>query len=236
VRGPLPPGLPAAVLFDWDNTLVDTLPVIQAALAETFRTYGRTSWTLEEVKRNVRLSARDAFPLLFGDQAQEAQRVFYDAFRARHLDALTAMPQAADLLEFLAGWAVPMAVVSNKGGPLLRKEVSHLGWERFFGSVVGAGDAARDKPAGDPALLALEQLGLSPGRGVWFVGDTDVDLACAHAAGLSAVLLRGTPPQTGEFATEPPDAHFTEAQAFRTAVEDRSGAVREPLPGHNVRA
>src|SRR5690606_3190282 len=55
---------PRAILFDWDNTLVDTWGVLHRALAATFEAFGRRPWTLEETKRNVRASARDAFPEL----------------------------------------------------------------------------------------------------------------------------------------------------------------------------
>ena len=62
-----------------------------------------------------------------------------------------------------AGW--PQGVVSNKAGAFLRREVTYLGWNRFFGPVVGAGDAVADKPAPAPLLLALQQDG-TPRRSV----------------------------------------------------------------------
>jgi len=71
---------PEAIIFDWDNTLVDTWPVIHAALAETFAHFGREPWSLDFVRRNVRRSLRDAFPTLFGDDFADATAIFYAAF------------------------------------------------------------------------------------------------------------------------------------------------------------
>ena len=51
--------LPKAVIFDWDNTLVDSWPVIHHALNETLEAYGKPLWTLEETKDRVRHSMRD---------------------------------------------------------------------------------------------------------------------------------------------------------------------------------
>ena len=81
-----------------------------------------------------------------------------------------------------------MGVVSNKQAVTLRQEVPQLGWDKYFGVAIGATDAAHDKPHADPALLALERLGITPGADVWFVGDTTADLGCAQNAGLSAIF------------------------------------------------
>jgi phosphoglycolate phosphatase len=80
-------------------------------------------------------------------------------------------------------------VVSNKDGPFVRREVIHLRWEGFFGAVVGAGDAGADKPDPAPIWYALAAIGVRPGPGVWYVGDTALDMRAARAAGCCAVLL-----------------------------------------------
>ena len=77
----------------------------------------------------------------------------------------------------------------------MRRRREHLGWDRYFGRMVGAGDAARDKPADDPVALALDGSGIRPGDDVWFVGDTDIDIDCAHNAGCIPVLLGAADPQ-----------------------------------------
>ena len=67
---------PKALIFDWDNTLVDTWPVIHAALFETFTAMGQTPWTLAETRLRVRLSMRESFPILFGDRWTAAREIF----------------------------------------------------------------------------------------------------------------------------------------------------------------
>ncbi len=57
---------PKAVIFDWDNTLVDTWPLIQAAIDATMRATGREEWGLEKVRNNVHKSMRESFPKIFG--------------------------------------------------------------------------------------------------------------------------------------------------------------------------
>jgi phosphoglycolate phosphatase len=86
-----------------------------------------------------------------------------------------------------------MGVVSNKMGSYLRREVEALGWNGYFGRVVGAQDAASDKPHPACVGLALAASGLAPGGAIWLVGDTAVDMECAHAAGCTPVLVGETP-------------------------------------------
>jgi phosphoglycolate phosphatase len=187
----LPSGLPRprAVLFDWDNTLVDTWITIGEALNATFAAFDMPLWSPDEVKRRVRGSVRDAFPATFGAEWERARDIFYATYRARHLETLTARPDAGAMLAELKARGLYLGIVSNKQGNFLRQEAAHLGWTAHFGGIVGAMDAPRDKPAVDPVDLALAPAGLRRSVEVWFVGDADIDLECAHNAGCTPVLL-----------------------------------------------
>ncbi len=212
---PVPESIaPRALIFDWDNTLVDSWPCIHVALTETFGAMGHTPWTYEETRARVGLSMRDAFPTLFKERWEEARDIFYAAFRARHLEMLTALDGAEAMLQGLRERGLYLAVVSNKTGAFLRTEVEALGWGGYFGAVVGAGDAPRDKPAPDPVHMALEPSGLAAGPEVWFVGDTGVDLECALATGCRPVLVRPEAPAPGEFTEAPPAAYAKDCLDF----------------------
>jgi phosphoglycolate phosphatase len=205
---------PLAILFDWDNTLVDTWPVIHAALNATLGHMGHPEWTLDETRARVRLSMRDSFPKLFGDRWEEARDVFYASFEAAHLRALVEAPGAGDLLRGLRRLGIPSSIVSNKQGRFLRAEAAHLGWTEHFHALVGAGDAARDKPAPDPVTLALSGLEIVPGPESWFVGDSDVDMRIAHATGLLPVLIAPEHAVGSEFDEHPPSLRFDNLTAL----------------------
>ena len=179
---------PHAIIFDWDNTLVDTWPVIHHAMVQTFNDMGHVPWTLDETRERVRRSMRDAFPELFGDRWEEAGRKYQQYYLASHLSALSPLPQALDVLKTIKAAGIHCVVVSNKKGPTLRKEVANIGWSEYFNTIVGADDAAHDKPHKDPVLLAFDKTGIEPSPNVWFVGDSDVDLECALNTGCTAIL------------------------------------------------
>lgn len=204
-----PPPLtrPRALVFDWDNTLIDSWASIHDAQNHTFAHFGMKPWTLEETRQRVRGSMRDTYPALFGNRWREAGDVFYARFSAMHMETLTPLPGAGELLAELADAGVYLAVVSNKQGDYLRREAEHLGWARYFAKIVGAFDAAQDKPSVEPVDLALSVGPINRGREVWFAGDADIDMECANNADCIAVLLREQAPAENEFLEHPPAIH-----------------------------
>jgi phosphoglycolate phosphatase len=211
---------PRAMLLDWDNTLIDSWGAICDAQNYTLSYFGLKPWTLEEVRTRVRGSMRDTFPAMFGERWREAGEVFYARFTEHHLETLRPLPGAEEMLRALHDRGVYLGVVSNKKGDYLRAEAARLGWEAYFGSSVGAFDAANDKPSADPVLLALAGSGIAPGGWVWFAGDTDIDLECAGNAGCLPVLVRDAPPGPGEFARHPPALHVADCIALLNVVRN----------------
>jgi phosphoglycolate phosphatase len=177
---------PEAVLWDWDNTLVDAWGGVQAALNATFAAFGLPEWSRAEVLARVRGPLHESFPKLFGSGWRLAAETFRAQHSAMQLDHLVALPGVAAALDAFDG---PMAVVSNKEGLPLRREVAHLGWAARFAVVVGADDAAAAKPDPAPIRHALARMGVKPGPTVWSIGDTGVDMLAARAAGVCAVML-----------------------------------------------
>ncbi|TAN45865.1 MAG: HAD family hydrolase [Rhodospirillales bacterium] len=190
---------PQALIFDWDNTLVDSWACILDSLNVALDAMGHAPWTLDEMHVRVALSLRDHFPVLFGERWEEARDIFYGAFRQNHLERLKPIEGMDGMLASLHAKGFKMSVVSNKNGEFLRAEAERLGWSDYFHRLVGATDAPRDKPAPEPVHLALEGTGIAPGPWVWFVGDAAVDMECALAANCVPVLLRPLAPRQGEF-------------------------------------
>ena len=131
------PAAPRAIVFDWDNTLVDTWQQLHLAINHTLEAMGHPAWSFEQTKRQVRASARESFPRLFGERTGQAMEIFHGAFEADHLSRLSASPGADAALRELTAAGKLLAVVSNKSGGILRREAAHLGWTALFHRLVG---------------------------------------------------------------------------------------------------
>lgn len=180
---------PKAVIFDWDNTLVDTWPLIQTAIDETMKQMGKEPWGLKKVRDNVHKSMRESFPEIFGDEWQKAGEIYKQTYRSLHLEKLYLLPGALDLINKLEELKITQFVVSNKMGPTLRQEAEKIGLDKKFFALVGAGDSKADKPSHLPVEMALigSDLELKKDE-IWFVGDTIADIECAYNSGCTPVV------------------------------------------------
>jgi phosphoglycolate phosphatase len=222
VRGP---PWPRAVLLDWDNTLVENWRSIQGALNAALDSYGRPPLTLDEVMFQGRHSAREIFPRLFGADAKAARARFEAHFSLNHLAGLRMMPGAAGLLESLRVADVPLVVVSNKDPLFLGREIAHMNWQGYFAAVVGAQEAAADKPDPAPLLLGLSRIGQGPGPDVWMVGDTDIDMKAAVAAGCTPILVGPGPDDASLLAEATPALRCHNCDALQGFVQQRRDTI-----------
>lgn len=189
---------PKAIIFDWDNTLVDSFPVVYDAAVTAYKTFGVTPPTYEELLSCQGFSLRDSFPQIFGDKWEDARQAYLDAFEAMHLKRMKPMPDAFQMLKYAADKVDCLCVVSNKTGRILRDEADFLNWTPFFYSIVGSFDAPADKPAPDAAMFALKGTDIIDENGkltapVWFVGDGAVDMQCARNVGACGVYVSEKP-------------------------------------------
>lgn len=208
---------PVALVFDWDNTLVDAWPGIAGALNAALAAFGQRPWSLAEVRARVRRSLRDSFPELFGETWERARDVFYEALERSHLQHVTPLPGAAGTLARARELGLALAVVSNKTGRYLRREAEALGWSTHFAALVGAGDAEADKPDPAPMRRALTALGVAAGPQVWYVGDTALDMQAARNAGLLPVLI-GDAAHDGGPARARPALHLPDHAALQARL------------------
>jgi phosphoglycolate phosphatase len=209
-----PTRLPKAILFDWDNTLVDTWSVCFDSFNIALQAIGRSPITPQEFWNQPHLSARDSHHH-FGDQVEKWESTFYEAINKRHLEELVAFEGAESLLKNLKERDLYVGIVSNKTGTLLRKEVAHLGWQDHFHAVIGSRDAEQDKPSHLPVLAALKPSMLCPtSHDVWFIGDSIVDVQCARASGCIPLVVGD-----GNASLEEDVIHVKDCQGIITLIE-----------------
>ena len=77
--------LPTAIIFDWDDTLVDNWESINSALNTTLKAMGKKSFSLSKTRNRVRKSMRESFPILFGKRWKEASDLFLNEMKKDHL-------------------------------------------------------------------------------------------------------------------------------------------------------
>ena len=123
---------PKMILFDWDNTLMDTTPVLFKAFCAMRKYYNLPEYSMEEYQARTGLSLRETFPDLFGQRWEEAKQVYLQAYQENHLSLLTPFDKAYELITYAYEKIGKLGVVSNKTNFILQEEIDHLGWGGFF--------------------------------------------------------------------------------------------------------
>lgn len=136
------------IIFDWDGTLVDTLPFLKETFDKTFSHLHKEQMTYEQIRRIIHEnSAQDMFISVFGqDDSYHAKRYFHTYTLQNHLQKLSPTHGAEDILSFCKKQNIRCHIFSNKKGNILRREIKALGWQDYFYSIAGAGDLTTDKP------------------------------------------------------------------------------------------
>lgn len=181
------------VVFDLDGTLIDSAPDIHAAANVVLGAEGFGPVTPAQsrgfigngarvfVERLERAAAGHNEP----DRTDRMQARFLEVYETAH--ALNRPYRGVEpaLRQMRAqGWR--LGLCTNKPAGPARSVLAHLGWTDLFDTLVGGDTLPVIKPDPAPLRLALGTLG--PGRAV-FVGDSEVDGACAAAAGVPFALF-----------------------------------------------
>jgi putative hydrolase of the HAD superfamily len=95
----------------------------------------------------------------------------------------TPLDGAAEALGRLQRAGLTLACISN-WDVSLQRHLEEAGLDRYFAGIVSSAEAGAAKPDPEPFRLALERLGVEPGRAV-HVGDGDTDREGAAAAGVA---------------------------------------------------
>lgn len=180
------------ILFDWDNTLVESRSSLVAAINEVLSRYGLRDWEFEKQKRDPNLSFKDNFIHIFGDDADDAYNQYREVYLRIMPNMITVFPYVREVLELFVQKNIPMFIVSNKERILLEKEKDILLSEYVFQNVVCGHEAAHDKPHPIQILYALKDFcaedDVTPEH-FWMVGDSPMDSKAAIDAGVLPIRI-----------------------------------------------
>jgi len=189
----------AAVLFDLDGTLLDTLDDIASALNGALADLQRRTLSTGEVRRLIgrgvpSLVARAL--TYFGEpaapqvQAAVVERfcVHYGRLHARAEGTASVYPGVTAGLLALQAAGLRLAVVTNKRRHFARGLLERLGLSETVQVVVGGDTCQRRKPDPLPLRCACAALQIEPAQAL-MVGDSMIDVLAARAAGMSVICV-----------------------------------------------
>lgn len=207
------------LLWDWDGTIADTVPLIIAAHhVATEEILGRR---LDETRIRARIGepARRRIGALVGPAHAHDVFVRY----SRHMQAVS--EGATQIFLGIEGLVTDAAaaglvnvIVTSRPRTQVLPVLRRLGLEGNFHGVVGLEDTAHHKPSPEPLLRGAALAGAEPEDCV-HVGDAVVDRRAAAAACLSAVAVTWGAGSVEDLAAAEPDHLATSVHKLREVLQ-----------------
>lgn len=176
-----------AVLWDLDDTLLETLPARMVSLAHAYDVTVGGSIDALALWRSHRGGTLEALgQRLLGDDYMRLVTAYRDHYYGSNRSAppFTGIPEV--LAEFHDA-GVPMAVVTSKISWGAVEELQSANLLQYFAAVIGADDTEQNKPDPEPVYAALDRLVLTAGPDVLFIGDSPADMFAGTNAGCTPV-------------------------------------------------
>lgn len=192
-----------AVIFDFDNTLMDFMRMKKAAveaavdaMIDAGLTVKKTDM-LDRIYKHYNVEGIEDQQIFDKVLLKEFGKVDYKllasgiiGYRRAKEGTLALYPHVQLTLTALARMGLKMAVVSDAPRLPVWLRICGLGLQHYFDAVVTTDDTGFKKPHEKPFLLALEKLDVKPAEAV-MIGDwAERDIAGAKKLGLVTVFAR----------------------------------------------
>jgi phosphoglycolate phosphatase/pyrophosphatase PpaX len=206
------------ILFDFDGTIADTLPLIFTSFRSTFQQFLGQHYTDSQVlslfgpTETVILQK-----LLPADHLDTGLTHFFDVYTKEHQRVVNP-PEIREMLDRFQAAGIKMGIVTGKGRRSADISLREWGLDSFFEVVITGDEVSQPKPHPEGILSAMQQMGLAPADTI-YVGDSNADVLAGKAAGLVTVGVNWLAVTQGEGSFEPePDFVFTDVASFRDWV------------------
>ena len=185
------------ILWDWDNTLADTIDPLWQAFNETFKHFGMPTITREQMKIYMNSSSSKLFFELFqGQNIDEVYQIYLKHYQ-KNMFNLHLLPGAKEVLEWAKSKGFINLIASNKYYLILRQEVKSAGLSEYFADICGAEQFPENKPTKGFTDAVLEKY--KNFDQLFVVGDGVSDILMARNYSKGKVVLVGTDPSAKEF-------------------------------------
>lgn len=193
-----------AVVFDFDGVLSNSEPLHLRAYQDVLAGLDLVLTERAYYSTYLGYDDRGAFRAMLADQGRPPDEELVEDLVQRKARRMEALMPGADMLFPGARAAIerlapiyPLAIASGALRAEILDLLEHEHLTACFRTVIGAEDAAAGKPAPDPYLRAIEQLGASIGSALSAgacvaVEDSRWGLQSARAAGLRTIAVTHT--------------------------------------------
>jgi len=204
-----------AILFDFDGTLADTLPICFYSFQKVFNKYDNRNISNQEIISMFGPSEVGIIKqnLQCKDRINEAIADFYFHYDEEHKHFVGKNIEVNDLISLIHNNGIMTGIVTGKARRSFEISVKHLFSQDLFKVTITGDDVVDPKPHPEGILKAIEILGCSP-QETLFVGDSNADIEAGKRAGVKTVGVNWLENSHGSEFLIKPDYEFSRIPDF----------------------
>jgi phosphoglycolate phosphatase len=177
-------------IFDFDGTLVDSVPGIVQTMREVVEDMGLDLKVWEEWSKLIGVPLIGQMQTLFPDRDaafhEQMATNYRKRYDARLLDACPPFPRLEEMLSLLAKNKVTLTIATSKRRHMVEHVLHHHKLYDYFNLIIGSQDVSHHKPHRESVDVTLASLKAQP-KEVVVIGDSTYDLEMAANAGVDAI-------------------------------------------------
>lgn len=203
------------VLFDFDGTLANTLPLAIYGMQVVFKKYDGRTFDAKGIVSMFgppedRMIANN---FLHRENVPAAIEHYYRIYETEHRNMVEDHPEIRNLLYELKKRQIRVGLITGKSRHAYQLSEKALGYESFFESVITGSDVEIPKPDPSGIKATIKRFDADPESTI-YIGDSNTDIIAGQAAGIHTAAVQWLPvSQSSEFPAGP-DFLWTKVDQF----------------------
>lgn len=178
-----------AVIWDLDETLLDSYPMIVESIYELADKYD-LDYDKKTILDYVKKRSVHEFLILLSNQSKvtfEEIKLDYSEISYTKKNDITIMKNGKDILQILTQRNIRNFVYTHKGESTCEVLKSH-GLFNFFDEIITSKNGFKRKPNPEALFYLIDTYLLDP-KNTYYIGDRQLDIDCGKNAGIQSILL-----------------------------------------------
>lgn len=187
------------LLFDFDGTLVNTVPQIIDSFQHVFISLTGKPGDEKEILSTIGMPLEDAFYMFEESVRERAVQMYRIHNKARLASGVGIFLGINKMLESLKNYNINLGVVTSKRHESAKMTAEYFDIYRYFDVFISRDSTSKHKPDPEPihkAISILKGKGIlndsDTNKNILFVGDSIHDLKCAQNASLPCAIVDWT--------------------------------------------
>ena len=173
------------MLFDWNGTILDDIPIWYESVKEIFRIFGKRPPTIAEYFRELEGDYVEIYRSRGIKASRDELNSIYEPFYEAHVSQATIFPNVKNTLQSLVGQGITLGLITAQKDALVSPLLDKFELDNFF--------RYREFHALDKRIVIhriLEEEKINP-KECCFVGDAPSDIRHGRKAGVITIAFLG---------------------------------------------